>query len=379
MNSPKNEHYPFIDALRGIAALLVVAAHTSRFYQPSSHYLSVIASAGNRGVQLFYIVSSFTLCLALSRSSETAPKVTTLKRFWVHRFFRIIPMFYFAIGLSLLIVGKAPRYWAPDGISNRDIALTFSFLNAWDPGSVTSIVEGGWSVALEMNYYLFFPAIFTFCRSRLTTFAALGSSVGLFYTFRYFGDPILLNHWSPETRYLPAAFVELLSLPAELPIFVLGILLFKFWRSIEGKLRGHRSSPFLGYTLIVLAAGIFYWVSTMPYHLSFPRHFEHSLTLVVFFLGLAIHPTRILVNPLARYLGKLSFSIYLMHNYAIMMVNHIVAVFNERGHSLQLPFGLAYVTVILTTLLLSVATFHLIENPCRIWGYKWWERQRVAL
>lgn len=53
--------YDFIDSLRGFAIMGAVAVHAREWIVPSSSLLRDLASAGSHGVQLFFVVSAFTL------------------------------------------------------------------------------------------------------------------------------------------------------------------------------------------------------------------------------------------------------------------------------------------------------------------------------
>ena len=93
--------YDFLDALRGIAALGVIMTHTGAIgIHPDSEILKSIAVTGSRGVQLFYVISAFSLYLSLhSRLGERH----LIKKYFVRRFFRIAPLWWFAIILYMFI------------------------------------------------------------------------------------------------------------------------------------------------------------------------------------------------------------------------------------------------------------------------------------
>jgi peptidoglycan/LPS O-acetylase OafA/YrhL len=92
------KRYSYIDSLRGFAIIGVLIAHTGLYgnvaYPSLLRNLAEI-DVGPRGVQLFYVVSAFTLCVSFSkrRNIEKHP----IRNFYVRRFFRIAPLFYLAI------------------------------------------------------------------------------------------------------------------------------------------------------------------------------------------------------------------------------------------------------------------------------------------
>ena len=65
-----NEKYDWINALRGYAILLVILVHSSQYFFVSG-FINKICQRGDLGVQLFFILSSFTLFNSYSnRKSE---------------------------------------------------------------------------------------------------------------------------------------------------------------------------------------------------------------------------------------------------------------------------------------------------------------------
>ncbi len=347
---------------------MVVAAHTSSFFKPEAGWLRMLAPTGSRGVQLFYIVSAFTLSLTFSARVRDLPYSRAIVLFWRSRLFRIIPLFYLAVVVSVIVFGFGPRYWAPDGLSWRDVVLTFSFLNAWDPHSITSVVEGGWSVALEMNFYLFFPLFFVLSPTPRRAAAGLGLALVLFYLCRSFIAPLVIRGWPASQAYIPASYFDLLSLPAELPIFFVGLILFRLHRPLHVAAASFPYTRTAAYFLVVLATGIFYWASATPYHTTIPKHFEHTFALTMLVVAVSIYPVEPLVNKITQYLGRISFSVYLTHHYVIVSAEQFLGN-TSQGHSAWLcryPFALAL--IILITVAISHLTYCFIEEPFRRWG-----------
>jgi exopolysaccharide production protein ExoZ len=154
-----------LDFLRGVAIFGVVTFHTFGLFHADNAAIRLIAGQGFFGVQLFFIVSALTMCLMWDRRAgehRAAPK------FYIRRFFRIAPPFWLAIVFySLLDPGQSTE-WVPAGLSLRHFATTAAFIHTFWPDTINSVVPGGWSIGVEMLFYLFFPLIiYLRCRSNL--------------------------------------------------------------------------------------------------------------------------------------------------------------------------------------------------------------------
>jgi peptidoglycan/LPS O-acetylase OafA/YrhL len=121
---------------------------------PGLHWpIGALSSQGARGVQLFFVVSALTLTLSWHARDDG------VAAFYVRRLFRIVPMFWLAILIFLLLLGFDPRYWAPQGIGWPHVLVTALFLHGFHPDTMSSVVPGGWTIAVEMTFYCSFPLL----------------------------------------------------------------------------------------------------------------------------------------------------------------------------------------------------------------------------
>src|SRR5260370_37813411 len=82
------------------------------------------------------------------------------RSFYIRRVFRIAPLFSAAIFLYLLLTkGEGFKAWAPGGVSGGDILLTLLFLHGSSVTAFNSVVPGGWSIAVDMPFYLLMPLL----------------------------------------------------------------------------------------------------------------------------------------------------------------------------------------------------------------------------
>lgn len=217
-----------LDLLRGAAILLVLLVHcalTTTSFIPGLGWFG--KEYGELGVQLFFIVSGYTMMLTFGDRVDFA----AARSFYIRRIFRIVPLFWVAIVFYLLMTrGQGVRFWAPDGVSASDVILTFFFLQWSSVTALNSVVPGGWSIAVEMQFYLLFPLIiYLFRRPNGPIFfyalVALLSVVAEFAAQRYLIPRLALS--MPENRAYLADAYYYCWLPRQLVCFGLGVLLYQ--------------------------------------------------------------------------------------------------------------------------------------------------------
>jgi len=156
-----DQHLDVLDALRGIASLLVLGYHMHaiasiyRLESPAGVWvdpLSALFRGGHTGVTLFFILSAFLLSLPMF-AREKQHDAGAIARFFQRRALRILPLYWFAVGLAAL---AAADQWQDLGRGLPYLA----FLNGVGLGE--SIMPYGavwWSLATEMQFYLLLPLL----------------------------------------------------------------------------------------------------------------------------------------------------------------------------------------------------------------------------
>jgi peptidoglycan/LPS O-acetylase OafA/YrhL len=92
-----------------------------------------------------------------------------------------------------------------------------------------------------------------------------------------------------------------------------------------------------------------------------PQHIFFGLAFVPFALGLYHAPVKLLVNPVTKWIGRISFSIYLVHFLVIDAMIQIIP--NGFIANKTLGFGLAFIIAVLLSVVISTFTYRFIEVP----------------
>lgn len=153
-----------LDGWRAISVLLVIAHHLGAYQfaslvRPHVHLALVFENCGPLGVRVFFVISGFVICRLLLLE-ENRYGSASIKGFYVRRAFRILPpLCLYLAPLGLLIsLGLILESW-------RGILNSALFLYDFVPAKVGSWFVGHtWSLAVEEQFYLTFPALWLLTR-----------------------------------------------------------------------------------------------------------------------------------------------------------------------------------------------------------------------
>jgi peptidoglycan/LPS O-acetylase OafA/YrhL len=337
-------HLGHLDSLRGIAVLGVVIVH-SAYNIHLSRRLAMLASTGQRGVQLFFIVSAFTLFMSYdNRRDEHHPDLN----FFLRRLFRLAPMFWVATAIACILT---PQYVGPP----PGVLLSLVFLHGFSPQTITSGAIGGWSVATEAIFYMCLPLLFRTIRSLWSAIWLLFISAPACY---YLG--MVLNGRYPKTDYF-----SFFWFPVNIPVFAMGIVAYLVWkryiaasRKLEPPNHPELSAIFLGLSALL-------YKMLLPF--SYTNLNAASMVGALLLIALSLHPWPLLVNRLTIFLGRISFSIYLLHFYILRWLLELVRQRSLRDARLgahpAAQFALLFAGTLLLTVPLSALAWRFIETP----------------
>lgn len=328
--------YNFVDGVRGIAAALVMLQHsmenTGIEIVDRNHFALSLLNLGEVGVVAFFFVSGFVIPLSLE-------KWNSIPHFWINRGFRIYPLYictYFATAALLSPAG----FWLFKMPANFMLHLFFVqglFSN------IPNFVGVAWTLGLEAVWYVGFTFLFAMRINKKVPIL-----LGLSATGAIAGCILSLGH----VVRMPMGRLNLLL------ICVAGLFCLRLDQKDVSNRAFVRAIALLAPLVAIgLYVGFFLRPGSSPITPTFACvAISWSLGAALFFIPF-FHRTWLPTNnAVSRYLGKISYSIYLLHPLVIAVMTRIFS------HSII--SGWYLVAVIATgTVALSSLTYKFIEYP----------------
>jgi peptidoglycan/LPS O-acetylase OafA/YrhL len=354
LNGDTSKRLAHIDALRGIAALLVIHLHVTEVFhrlplvRAQGDLLYLIAKyldTGRLGVVIFFAISGFVICPTL-----TGDRVCATRDFVIKRLFRLYPAYWLAIVLGSFAV------WISSG---RPLSASLYLANItmiptlFDVDNMMGLL---WTLEVELVFYslclvLFWSDLLDKPRSLFICCTVL-----------------LIIFGAVQLNWLPShARSSWRAMPYHLALM--------FWGGLVRHLYDHRQSvirfgshvvsikalvsvTFIFCTAPLAAASIYQWTNT--------SEIKNIVLALSYFLGLSVF---LLItfklqikHPLFIWLGSISYSTYLFH--PVIFTPVYVWARHHREHPFaQLHMG-AYLTLtIILTLILANFVYRFIETP----------------
>jgi exopolysaccharide production protein ExoZ len=341
----KPQVYLGLQVLRGIAALMVMTAHTELFWYmaTSDPRAANFPANGALGVDIFFIISGFVVTYATVRRSGSTESAGT---FIARRFLRIAPTYWLmsCVAVAILVwhhLQGEPISTYPSPIGYY-ILGSFLFLPLPLHGTISApVLAVGWSLNIEMYFYVLF-AFGLWLRASISRFIA--SSV-LIVTL-----VIVIQAPSRVTGYGATMLCE----------FIAGVLLARYV-ILGGEISGRIAIPAGAVSALIL---IF-----VPLKMSFLTWRGLTCGPLAFFIVLAAislenRQSWHWPKPLVA-LGTISYSLYLVHVPLAQVLMPVLC----KVHIVRLasPTRLSHLIFVVTGIAFSLAAavlfYRLAEKP----------------
>lgn len=337
----------FLDSIRGIAALMVLVYHLPLIVTPAAAIpdWAAFTTYGGSGVKLFFVLSAFSLCFTMPAHARSgAPLVS----FFIKRFLRIAPLFY-AVTLHHLL----ELHMAGGQLPSYDILLAnFTLLFNLYPKAADCLIFAGWTTGVEVLFYLAFPYLYGVADTLVKRLALFIASFAVFPIFMG-----LLGYLPLEPAV--AERYSILTIFLYLPAFTCGMLIFPVYERFAQDVRAQ------SYGLILLSSALTMYTFLVSGRLTgvLPTAHWEAICFGLFILGTAWRGLPLSMDRPLSFVGRISYSVYLLHGPVIMKANPLFQWINGW----ELPLTVRFVAMVAAALCLvipiSLVGFHLIEQP----------------
>jgi peptidoglycan/LPS O-acetylase OafA/YrhL len=375
----KPTHFEALDGWRGICACFVVLFHV---HGNSPLYASALIRNSYLFVDFFFVLSGFVIALNYASRLHSREGV---KRFLILRFGRLYPLHVFVL-FCFLAYETAKLFAADPGLAQsafsgetRPIAVLSNLFLVQSLHVHDSLTWNGpsWSISTEFWAYV--------------VFAVLAASLGLRRWMLWIAAVVLpLLLWQLTTTGMDITYDW--GLLRCLFGFAIGVACWRIHDLWPGYARGASAPVATLVEFVVVTAVVAFVAFAGANNFSLLAPFLFGIAVLVFAPEAGVL-SRALRSAPARWLGKLSYSIYLTHLLVVTLLPHVIKriVHADLWVPVQLPGGgtvmlfgrdtlegtLLYAGSLALTLVFSAFTYRWIESPGRDWSRRWAQRTKA--
>ena len=342
-------HRPVLDGVRGVSVLAVMFLHGGLFWMGQGGFL---------GVDIFFVLSGFLITALLLQEMDQTGTVS-FKNFYIRRGLRLLPALITVVAVCILGI---VLFSTPDQVSakSKSVLIALFYLSNWLP--VYPPLFHTWSLGIEEQFYIVWP---------LTLFLLLRWKVGfrgVLVILLAGVTAIAINRailWSHHTDATIVRVYTSLDTRSDTLLIgcMAGIIIGKSMISF-GPARVRWLRILAGLSTVVVGCLMFAIAADNSF-LYYGGFSLFGLMIALIIASLFHAPIKPLVSllelPILRWMGRLSYGMYLWHLPVYYLYGHLFGPFPFRSYTLRimLPFVIKFFAAI------AVATlsFYLIEQP----------------
>jgi peptidoglycan/LPS O-acetylase OafA/YrhL len=354
-----------LDGLRGVAIILVMTGHIAKramFFSKHEvlRFITDLTFIGWVGVDIFFALSGFLITSILLRTRQDEHY---FRNFYARRALRIFPLYF----VFLLVFVLLSRQLDPGFHAQLPQLLPYflTYLQNWiilEKGALSLYLFVTWSLAIEEQFYLIWPAVVYFARREILARICYGililSIAGRIACVLAWSDQFDAGrfiYYNTFTRFEELVFGALLAIALthptgrerlqkiSLPVFLASLSAFIGISAWSFPYLSPVSTGALALSAYTLA-GLF----TTALIAVFITHPERSLL------------RRVFQNKALGFFGKYSYSMYLLH--LPILINLVDPFWDARIRGWKMYLGFILLTYVLT-ILGALLTWNLLEKP----------------
>lgn len=378
-------HIGVLDGIRALAVIIVVWFH---FWQQSwlipnvgNVSLDWLPRTGYLLVDGMILLSGFCLFLPYARGMVYGEKTAATSTFYMKRAARIMPSYYVALFVVLFCFAIPGREYATAGELWKDLVphLTFTH-NLFEKSSTATHLNGVlWTVAVEMQFYLFFPLLASAFRKKpMTTYWCM-TAVGILSSLYISTQYDTLNQGMVVNQTLTFASV-----------YANGMLGAWLYVAMTRDRQRNRAESILWTMIAVACMGIYKVMCEhrMSYTADSRWQVDYRYLLSLVFLLFVISVImsvewfqRIWDNRVMRFLSVISYNLYICHQYIAVKLKELRIPYwegdtppNQLGEKVWM--WKYFLLCVVLSLLVAVGMTYLIERPAARLILRQWEKHK---
>lgn len=325
-----------VQALRGVAAFLVVVAHAIEHAPGRSG--DAILLTGRFGVEIFFVISGVVILLAAGAGTFSPVK------FMARRIWRVVPLYWLTTALFAVMAFALPKLFRTTLFDAEYLLRSLFFIPMPLPGGTDwrPLFKLGWTLNYEMFFYALMALLF-WCASMKQRAVALTLILGAFA-----GASFVL----PAKSGILAFYANLNVLP-----FICGVWL-AIWVA-TGLVRGRE----MRWALLALAALLTALFYQLPFALTKDLGGHALMTLTALFIVAAALCFEQALSRFgaSKWIGDISYSLYLTHMFVLGIAWAVLGKLGiEPGTVLG---GVGTVGMILASLVVADLSYRFFERP----------------
>lgn len=323
-----------LDALRGIAALWVVLFH----FTLSRPQEQLFFKFGTTGVDLFFMISGFVIFMSVQN-------IKTIQAFAIIRFCRLYPTYLAAVTFTFALI--VAKYLFQNNVESINFLQYLANLTMFQFYFRIADLDGPyWTMIIEMLFYFIIGILFYFNLLKKTIVFGVLYILSMIVLLLFFNSNAILSF-----------ILSSIPLLKFLPLFLSGILFYNIWTKNGTKISNYLL--LLGCLTCQILLYKFLRSSIFINQLEYAVMISIYYFLFVLFVN---HQLNFIVTKLTLFLGKISFALYLVHQY---LGNEIIIPF--LTNTLHLNFWIAAFAIALPiVILIAYNITHYIEVPIGI-------------
>ncbi len=393
-------HDPVVDGVRAIAILWVMSYHLVLFHLGSftTEAIGIATgrwtqwtSRGDMGVDLFFVISGYLIGTILLREYRKSGTLQ-IRRFYIRRFLRLMPVYTVAMIVGLYFVHNIPREAVlmefPPFMNANNMWANFVYVNNFLPIN-RQYMGWCWSLAIEEQFYLILPGFILIVMRVGKPMRILGSLMVLAGLIRWivivrhgFVPPFLdlpnmqswVDRFTIEYQNLYTRYGALLS-------GVIGAYLMVFHRERVGRFFARtRVVDALAVASVAIIIPTGYFAMSSPLFTAVPvsarilyySHHRDAFALAVTFLVLAaMHSAGFVGQGLRRLLSwrvlfpiaQVSYSLYLVHEMVMLWLFPKTAALFGPALGAHTTMALAALIALVMSFAGATILYLLVEQP----------------